>query len=242
MNRLIKLLLTSVVGAVLSLGAVAVWAAITGSISGLVTDPAGAPVANTAVTATDQLTGVQSKVITDSKGFYSFPALAVGIYTVQLSSTGYKEFVEKDVKIDANSAVRVDVRFALGQLTETTTVTADALRVETQSTQLGDVIEGAKMTSVPLNGRAFTDLLALQPGVSPYQNVEATYVNRPVSGNLNSGNQSINGGRETANGFMVNGAIANEGVANGTALMPNLDSIQEFRILTKQLRRRVWEF
>ena len=106
---------------------------------------------------------------------------------------GYKEFVERDVTINANSAVRVDVRFALGKLTETTTVTADALRVETQSTQLGDVIEGAKMTSVPLNGRAFTDLLALQPGVSPYQNVEATYVNRPVSGNLNSGNQSING-------------------------------------------------
>lgn len=232
MNRLIKLLTTFAVGAVFLLGAVAVWAAITGSISGLVTDPAGAPVVNTTVTATNQLTGVQSKIATDSKGFYSFPALAVGIYTVQLSSPGYKEFLEKDVTINANSAVRVDVRFALGKLTETTTVTADALRVETQSTQLGDVIEGAKMTAVPLNGRAFTDLLALQPGVSPYQNVEATYVNRPVSGNLNSGNQSINGGRETANGFMVNGAIANEGVANGTALMPNLDSIQEFRILT----------
>lgn len=178
MNRTMKLLLTLVVGAVFSLGAVAVWAAITGSISGLVTDPAGAPVANTAVTATNQLTGVESKVVTDSRGFYSFPALAVGTYTVQLSSPGYKEFIEKDVPINANSAVRVDVKFVLGQLTETTTVTADALRVETQSTQLGDVIEGAKMTSVPLNGRAFTDLLALQPGVSPYQNVEATYVNR----------------------------------------------------------------
>jgi hypothetical protein len=194
MNRASKLLSSLLLGIVLTSGAVVVWAAITGSISGLVTDPAGAPVANTTVTATDQQTGVQRKVATDSKGFYSFPSLAVGVYTVQLSSPGYKEFVEKDVTINANSAVRVDVRFALGKLTETTTVTADALRVETQSTQLGDVIEGAKMTAVPLNGRAFTDLLALQPGVSPYQNVESTYVNRPVSGNLNSGNQSINGG------------------------------------------------
>src|SRR5487761_1203487 len=117
MNRLIKFVSTFVVGAVFSLGAVGVWAAITGSISGLVTDPAGAPVANTTVTATNQLTGVQSKVATDSKGFYSFPALAVGIYTVQLSSPGYREFVERDVTINANSAVRVDVRFALGKLT-----------------------------------------------------------------------------------------------------------------------------
>ncbi|EQD37529.1 hypothetical protein B1B_16121, partial [mine drainage metagenome] len=61
----------------------------------------------------------------------------------------------------------MDVKFVLGQLTETTTVTADALRVETQSTQLGDVIEGAKMTSVSLNGRVFTDLLALQPAFHP---------------------------------------------------------------------------
>jgi hypothetical protein len=99
---------------------------------------------------------------------------------------------------------------------------------------MGDVIEGSTITSVPLNGRSYIDLLALQPGVSPYagDDTAAGLVQAPISGGLNNGTQSINGGRPESNGFMVNGADAEEGVHNGAAIVPNLDSIAEFRIIT----------
>ncbi len=90
------------------------------------------------------------------------------------------------------------------------------------------------MTTVPLNGRSYTDLLALQPGVVPSAyGAQAPGMNdRSPSGGLNSGNQSVNGQREAANGFMVNGANVVEGKNNGAAVIPNLDSISEFRIIT----------
>src|SRR6202046_4513750 len=103
---------------------------------------------------------------------------------------------------------------------------------------MGEVINSEKMTAVPLNGRDFTNLLSLQPGVVPFQYANAlqdsNLSDRTVggSGALNGGNQSINGQRETSNGFMVNGANVEEGKNNGTSIIPNLDSIEEFRIIT----------
>lgn len=111
---------------------------------------------------------------------------------------------------------------------------SDAVHVDTVSTQMGEVIEGQRMVSVPLNGRAYTDLLDLQPGVVPsaYGNQAPDTSDRPPSGSLNPGNQSINGQRESSNGFMVNGANVVEGKNNGAGVLPNLDSIEEFRIIT----------
>jgi hypothetical protein len=210
------------------------YGAITGTISGVVSDPSGAAMPGVTVTATNQLTGVVNKVVTDDKGFYSFPALAVGIYTVNINQSGFKDFSEQNIRIDANSSVRTDIQLQIGSVTETETVSADELQVETQNTQLGEVINSTKITSVPLNGRAYTDLLALQPGVSPYKAAAegGGDDSRPVSGGLDTGNQSVNGGRESSNGFMINGADANEGVSNGAAIIPNLDSIAQFRIIT----------
>jgi TonB dependent receptor len=150
---------------------------------------------------------------------------------------GFRTFVKQGIVIDANSALRVDVQLEVGTVAEKVMVSTNPVQVETQSTQMGEVITGARMTSVPLNGRDFTDLLDLQPGVVP--NVYAAQApglgDRVVGGDtqgVNSGTQSINGQRETSNGFMVNGALVEEGKNNGTAVIPNLDSIAEFRIIT----------
>ena len=129
----------------------------------------------------------------------------------------------------------MDATLTGGQLSEKIEVKSDAVHVETESTQMGEVISGKAMTTVPLNGRAFTDLLALQPGVSPYNSSDTGtggISDRAVDGGLNSGNQSVNGQRESANGFMVNGSNVEEGKNNGAAIIPNLDSISEFRIIT----------
>jgi hypothetical protein len=218
-------------------GAAVAWASITGSIAGIVTDPSGAVIPNATVTATNTDTGVKSVVQTDGKGFYSFPDLPVGNYDVEISVAGFKSFRQTRIHIDANSAIRVDAKLEIGVVSEKVTVASDAVHVETQNTQMGEVINSQRMTSVPLNGRDFTDLLSLQPGVVPHAYAaQAPGLNdRTVSGStedLNAGNQSINGQREAANGFMINGANANEGKNNGTAIIPNLDSIEEFRIIT----------
>ncbi len=110
--------------------------------------------------------------------------------------------------------------------------------VETTSSQLGETISAAKMTSVPLNGRSFTDLLAIQPGVIPASSQQPNAVvmsgcsATPPSGDLNPGNLSVSGQRETSNGFSVNGSNVEEDFNNGTAIVPNLDSIQDFKVLT----------
>ena len=211
------------------------WASIAGSISGLVTDSSGAVIAGAKVIATDTQTGVQTTVTTDAKGFYSLPALPVGTYDLQVSQIGFKTYTETGLVINANSALRVDATLSVGTINEKIEVRTDAVHVEAESTQMGEVITGKTMTAVPLNGRAYTDLLALQPGVSPYNATDTGtggIGDRPVDGGLNSGNQSVNGQREAANGFMVNGSNVEEGKNNGTAIIPNLDSIAEFRIIT----------
>jgi carboxypeptidase family protein len=212
------------------------WASITGSISGVVTDKSGAVLSGASVIATDTLTGVQTTVTTDAKVFYNLPTLAVGTYDLEIRQAGFKTYRQTRIVIDANSAIRADAILQVGTISEKVEVTTDAAQVETQSTQMGEVIEGSKMTSVPLNGRNYIDLLALQPGVSPYKNDDTTsgvgVDPTTLSGDQTNGTQSVNGGRLGANGFMVNGADAQEGVHNGAAILPNLDAISEFRIIT----------
>jgi hypothetical protein len=222
-------------------------ASITGSISGVVTDKSGAVVSGASVTATDTLTGVQATQKTDAKGFYNLPTLAVGTYNLEIKQLGFKTYLQTGLVIDANSALRVDASLAIGSINEKIEVSTEAAQVETQSTQMGEVIEGTKMTSVPLNGRSFIDLLSLQPGVSPYKNTDNTTSGigsdpTTVSGDQTNGTQSVNGGRLGSNGFMVNGADAQEGVHNGAAIIPNLDSISEFRIITNNFNAEYGNF
>ncbi len=216
-------------------------ASITGSISGVVTDKSGAVISGASVVAIDTQTGVKTTAKTDTKGFYNLPALAIGNYVLEISQVGFKTFRTTGLVIDANSALRADASLEVGTINEKVEVSSDVVHVETQSTQMGEVIEGSKMTSVPLNGRSFIDLLALQPGVSPYQCTSSNCNDTTqgvgadettVSGDQTNGTQSVNGGRMGSNGFMVNGADAQEGVHNGAAIIPNLDSISEFRIIT----------
>jgi hypothetical protein len=217
--------------------AVTSWGSIiTGSISGRVTDPSGGVIPEAQVTAVDAETGVQHAARTDASGFYSFPDLPIGTYDVQVRKLGFKLFRVTGLVINANTALRVDAMLQIGATTQSVTVTGAALHVETTSTQMGDVITGTQMTAIPLNGRSYTDLLALQPGVVPVQTgeytVAASGADLTPSGNLNSGNLSISGGRESANGFMVNGGNVEEPGSNGSGVIPDLDAIAEFRILT----------
>jgi hypothetical protein len=219
-----------------------------GSISGTVTDSSGAIVAKAAVMATNSETGVRHLAATDDKGFYSFPALPVGTYELYVSVGSFRPYRRTGILIDANSSVTIDAILQVGDRADVVTVSDDALHVETSSTQNGEVITSAQMTSVPLNGRSFTDLLALQPGVAPLTSITSDTVQDvgaaalSPSGDLNPGTISINGQREFANSFIVNGSDVEEDVNNGAAVVPNLDAIAEFRILTNSFDAEYGEF
>ena len=128
----------------------------------------------------------------------------------------------------------------LSLTSESTTVevAAAAAQIDTSSTQLGETIAEKQMQDAPLNGRAFTDLLALQAGVVPVSSQQPNAVlmsgctSTSPSGDVNPGNMSVSGQRETTNGFVVNGADVEESFNMGTSIVPNLDSIQQFKVLT----------
>ena len=203
---------------------------VTGSISGTVRDAQGAVVPGATVAAKNTQTGVVETIQTDGAGFYSFPALAIGTYDVSFQKAGFREYQEQGVIIDVDTSRRVDVALVVGAQIQTVTVTATAAQVNTQTTQTGEVVEATEMENMPLNGRSYTDLLALQPGVVP---IGVQMFGTLSPGNsLNDGTLSISGQRDVNNGFMVNGANTVEGDMGGTVIVPNLDSIAEFRIIT----------
>ena len=217
------------------------WCAVTGGISGVVSDSTGAVIAGATVTATNAAQGLQIKSTTDDKGFYNFPRLAVGSYDIQVELQGFAPQKKSGIAVDADAAVRMDFTLAVAEQSEQVTVSesANEVHVETASTQVGEVVSRKEMTTVALNGRSYTDLLALQPGIVPMSTQTAqsivmagASVAIAPSGGLNPGNQSISGQREDANGFLVNGGDVKELMNGGTTIIPDLDSIAEFRVLT----------
>jgi hypothetical protein len=214
-----------------------------GSLSGILTDPSGATIPRASVSLINTALKTEFTATSDAHGFYSFPALPVGHYDLTIEARGFQTQKRTDVAIDADSALRIDASMGVKQRSDEVTVSAAAATVdtvvETTATHLGEVVQSEQMEALPLNGRAYTDLLAIQPGVTPVTTLTSTSVIMAgvtgtinPSGDLNPGNVSIDGQRESANGFMVNGIDVQEHMNGGTSVIPNLDSIQEFRVLT----------
>ena len=209
--------------------AVAAFGGVTGSISGTVTDKMGRVIPGATVMARGVDNGIKNSTVTNADGFYSFPALPVGHYTIQIQAKDFSEFEETGVVLDVNTSLRIDAVLQLNTVTEKIEVSAAAAQVDTQSTQMGELIDGREIVGLPLNGRDYTELMALQPGVMPYSVASAPGFYTPGT---SEGTLSVSGGRETSNGFMVNGGNVQEVMGNGASVIPNLDSIAEFRILT----------
>jgi hypothetical protein len=210
---------------------------VTGSIRGTVTDSTGAVVPGAAVTLFNPNTGLRRQASTSSEGEYQFLEVPVGEgYQIQVGAAGFGNSERASITLLVNQTYRADFQLQVGQQTAKVTVMANPMQVETTNTQLGDVVGSKMMTDLPLDGRSFTDLLGLQPGVAPEISPGASFTtnffNVSPSGVLNGGQLSVNGGREASNQYVVNGSDVEESFSNGTSVVPNLDSIQEFRILT----------
>jgi outer membrane receptor protein involved in Fe transport len=207
----------------------------TGAITGFVADASGAVVPGATIEATSETTGLVRHTVTIDDGFFTIPLLPPGTYQVKASLTGFSSAVRDGIQVQVNETARVDLALQVGAVADTVVVEAAASLVETRSATLGIVVAERTIVDLPLNGRNFTQLGTLMPGVvAPPaglggQNGNAT----PIGGVGNTtGGFNVNGMRNQSNNFLLDGASNNDTFNSGFVLRPPPDAIQEFKILT----------
>jgi hypothetical protein len=208
------------------------------TITGVVHDGSGARISHAHILVRQADSELSLQTETSEQGEFQIETPSLGSYRIEITSPGFKLLTAQAVITQDAPVAKLDLTLEIAEHLETLEVTADALAAETTSTQLGETLDTKKMENVPLNGRNFTDLMAVQPGIVPENTAQAGAVimtgvaSTPPSGDANPGNLSISGQRESSNGFRVNGSDAEEDVNMGTSIVPNLDSIDSFRVLT----------
>lgn len=199
----------------------------TGNITGAVRDPQGAAVPKAEITIEEENTGASRTVTADDDGFYSAPSLPVGRYTLSTSPQGFKKTVATGVVLHVSENKVVNLDLQVGQVTETVTITSETSPVETRSGEISSLIAEKQVTELPLNGRNFTQLVLMVPGVSPSEyNFAARGTGLDAKVDL-----SVNGNGSNTNMWTVDG-VNNMDVGSNTTLLvfPSIDSIQEFRV------------
>jgi Carboxypeptidase regulatory-like domain/TonB dependent receptor len=201
---------------------------ITGSIRGAVTDPSGAVVEGASVSARQNETGLTRTTTTDRLGAYILLELPVGHYQLLVEGKSFHQYVQQGITLNVNETATVPVRLTVGGENEKVEVTADAELIQNTVTSLGTVVSQRDVLDLPLNGRNFTQLGLLQPGVVPLTPGLAE-----AGGSLRASQAyAVNGQRPESNNFLIDGANNFNGVDGGFVLKPPVDAVSEFRILT----------
>ena len=199
----------------------------TGQITGNITDQGGAVVPGATVTVTQVATSAKRTAITTDEGNYSVLNLGIGVYTVVITKTGYKETSVSNVVVNVDNITRQDVALQTGGVNEVVNITADAIQIETQTGTVGEVVSGEQVRELPLNGRSFTQLTQLQPGVSAANNFDSK--SKGLFGGVDF---SVNGNSGQSNLFLTDGANNNDTGSNRTILLfPSIEAIAEFKSL-----------
>ena len=135
-----------------------------GNILGTVTDPSGAVIAGVNVTVTNTATGISRTVTSDQTGSYKVLRLLPSTYTITAEMAGFKKVVLTGITLQVNQDARYDIRMEVGELTQEVSVNAEGVVVQTDDATLGQVVDQQKVVELPLNGRNFMQLVALEPG------------------------------------------------------------------------------
>ncbi len=205
----------------------------TASLTGLVTDPSGAVVADARVTAKNKATNVEQTTSSDASGWYTFPTLLIGTYEVRAEKEGFKKAVVAEVELFVGQKGRLDFTFQLGAVAEVVNVEAAAPLLTTQEAATGSVVENRKVLDLPLSIRNWDDLLGLVAGVQADRYTEeggGTAAGR-------TGGANVHGVRSLHNNFILDGVDNNSISENVQELStqiarPSVDSIQEFKVTT----------
>jgi hypothetical protein len=215
--------------AVLLLGAsIAVGQQVTATITGQVTDPSGAPIVGASVIARDVERGTMLKAESNSEGIYNLPRVPSGNYEVRATSKGFQTAIRTGLDLAMNQTAKVDFAMTLGQVSETVEVTAAAPLLQTQSTEVGQIIDARTNVDLPLATRNYLQLTLLAPGsIHPDP---SSFKNGQTTGG--SGRPNVNGNREQANNFMLDGLDNNQVSDNLAGYTPGVEAIQEFNEIT----------
>jgi hypothetical protein len=197
-----------------------------GRLIGQVADSTGAVIGSVDVTLVNEATGVGRATKTSENGDYTFVEVVPGNYRVEYALHGFKKDIRRNVTVQVNQVLTLNVVMQPGGASETVEVTSEAPLVDTTSTQLGAVVNEQAVSNLPLNERDAYALLQLQPGVQSQLGSDLFY------GSDKPGVVSVNGGRGRANNYSVNGGDGNDQFANLPVIQPSPDSIQEFRVIT----------
>ena len=201
---------------------------ITAAITGKVTDATGAAVAGAKVTATDTQRGSSFPTVTNDEGVYNLPRLPIGTYDLKVESTGFQAAQQSNILLNLNQTARVDVQLQVGNIATSVEVTSAAPILQTESTEVSTIIDAHTNVTLPLATRNYVQLTLLAPGAvhpdpSSFQNGQTT---------ASSGRPYINGNREQANYFMLDGMDNNQVSDNLVGYAPSVDAIQEFNEIT----------
>ena len=199
------------------------------------TDASGAVIAGAAVTLTNQNTKIEKQVTTNSTGYFIFINVAPGSYVAAISKTGFRTAQTPAFDVAVNQAVSENVSLAVGNASEVVEVKAEAPLVDSTTTELGTVIEQRVVNDLPLNGRNFTQLLALTPGVTPISTSQNNSVGC-CEGNVGIPGSSFSDGSfygqdNRSKLYFYDGIINTNIRGPNWIVLPNIDLIQEFKIV-----------
>ncbi|MGA9798222.1 MAG: carboxypeptidase-like regulatory domain-containing protein, partial [Terriglobales bacterium] len=206
----------------------------TASFTGTVTDKTGSVVPGANVKVTAQGTGISRDAKTDDTGHYLVPLLPVGDYTIHVDSQGFQSAEQKDLRLQVEEHREVNFTLAPASVTSTIEVSATEVAVETTNPTLGQVITAQQVSDLPLNGRDFVQLATLTPGTTQETNPNS-FFNGGASSEVSARGTfslSVGGSRVQSTDWLLDGNDNNELTAGGIAILPSIDAIQEFKVLT----------
>ena len=208
---------------------------VTAAITGKVTDPSDAPIVRAKVEAKDSERGTVWTTESNLEGFYSLPRVPVGSYEVRVEVAGFQTAVHPPFELVLNQTARLDFQMRLGAINQTVEVQGAALLLNTDAMQVGAVIESNINEALPLATRDYIELTLLVPGVvhpDPSAFTNGTGTAGTGNGSPSSGRPYVNGNREQANNFLLDGIDNNQVSDNLVGYIPSVDAIQEFNMIT----------
>ena len=203
--------------------------AITAKVVGTVTDPTEAVVAAANVTITNVQTNQTRTTATNEVGHYEFPFLAIGTYRLGVEAPGFQKSEITNFNLNVAQVLRLNIVLRVGEVTETISVEAGALNLQTEDATVGTVIDSQKVVELPLNGRSFVQLALLTPGVNP--GTPGSITVRRLRGSVGQAvGMSANGARDTQNRFYYDGIEAMDLDSYSFSFSPSIDAIEQFKV------------
>jgi len=218
----------------LVVGCAQVFGQATGSLAGTVSDKTGSVITGAKVLITSQGTGISREAKTDDSGHYLVPLLPVAMYTIRVEAQGFQTTEQKDVRLQLDEHREIDFMVSPASVTSTVEVSATEVAVQTTNPTLGQVITSEQVADLPLNGRNFVQLATLTPGTVQETNPNSFFNGGPSSEVSTRGSYSLSvgGSRAQSTDWLFDGNDNNELTAGGISILPSIDAIQEFKVLT----------